>query len=226
LRMRWLLCLTLMLISTASALPDFVQMGQYKVSFDLKDTFIYTIETEEFNETKDGINFVSHLAWLKGEKIMLIALTEYPIPMEVSTPLIRQGVIEYLKNADCTGIDNYVVTIDQKPGVWGWGKRPYGGDMLCAIYWPDIQQVNGTYLGQVDCTIVSDGAPTDATENLLNTIHVELPKKATEPEISLDAETDFDDEGTVEILEEEEENKYNGEMMFEYPRPLGDTTPQ
>ncbi|MHC1632011.1 MAG: hypothetical protein ACXQT4_07005 [Methanotrichaceae archaeon] len=167
----------LVLVSATSAQPEEVQLGQYNLSFDLNSEMDYTIVVEDLNTSLDGINFVTHLCWLKGDKIMLIALTDYQLPIEVNTQLIRKGVIDYLNSAKCKEIETYVVTIDQKPGSWGWGKRPSGSDLLCAIYWPDRHEVNGTYLGQVDCVIVSDGAPKDVTENLLNTIHVEKDQK-------------------------------------------------
>jgi len=182
-----LLCLLLVLISGASSLPEKVALGEYEVSFDLGTTG-YTIKTEELKENVEGLDYVSHLCWIENDRIILVALTDWQLPIEVDTPLIRKGVIDLLNHQKCTGIENYVVTIDQKPGVWGWGKRSSGVDLLCASYWPDLHQVNGTYIGQVECTIVSDGASAEVAENLLNTIHVEVP--GTVPStLSLPSET-------------------------------------
>ncbi|TRZ69229.1 MAG: hypothetical protein D4Q77_00165 [Methanothrix sp.] len=162
----------LLLTAAVSAHPETVMLGRYNVSFDLGKTS-YTTEIEELEEG----GCISHLCWLKGEEVMLISLTDHLLPMEVSYGIIRESVQTFLIEADCREIQTHEVIIDEKPGVLGLGERPSGGILFCVIYWPDMHEADdGTDRGRVDCTIASEGALA-VTENLLNTIHVEMPQE-------------------------------------------------
>jgi len=173
LRRGLLLASLLLLTAAVSAHPDTVMLGRYNVSFDLGDETSYTAEVEEL---EDG-GCISYLCWLKGEEVMLIALTDHLLPMEVSYGIIRESVQTYLIEADCQDIQTHEEIIDGKPGVLGLGERPSGRVLFCVIYWPDMYEADdGTDRGRVDCTIASEGALA-VTENLLNTIHVEVPQE-------------------------------------------------
>lgn len=176
--MRTALLLSLIVLAPlAAALPEAVQLGQYDVSFDLAEAE-YAIETEDVmpEEGTDQAWNVSHLCWLRGEGVMLIALTEYEDLAEVDVPLMRKGVIDYLNGARCKDIQTHEINIDRRRGVLGLGETPSGDVLFCAIYWPDLQEVEGKLYGQTDCTIASRGAPLEVTENLLNSIHVETAR--------------------------------------------------
>ena len=168
------LMIAIFTVSATSALTEKVALGDYNVTFDLGGTY-YPITTEDTTpeENPDGVEPVSHICWLKGDGIMMIALTDYETPIELSIPLIRTSVINYLNGARCSDIQTHEVTIDQNPAVLGLGSCQSGETLFCAIYWPYANETEDAVLGDAECTIAST-APVDVTESLLNTIRVVL----------------------------------------------------
>lgn len=167
---------TLVLLAAAAlAAEETVSLGEYEVSFDLGNYTGYELEFEEVPyATVDGEEYPSHVCWIQGDRAMMIALTDYGVPMTATSSLTRRAVVSYLKDAQCTNIQTHEVDIDGKPAILGLGERPSGDILVCAVYWPDIHDVNGTLYGRVDCTIASE-ASVELTEMLLNSIHVKLP---------------------------------------------------
>ena len=119
--------------------------------------------------------------------MMMIALTDYGVPTEATSSLTRRAVVFYLNDAECTNIQTHEVDVEGKPAILGLGNRPSGEVLVCAIYWPDIHDVNGTLYGQVDCTIASE-ASVELTEMLLNSIAVKIPGE--EPVMEVRSESD------------------------------------
>ncbi len=167
---------TLVLLAAAAlAAEETVSMGEYEVSFDLGNYTGYELYFEEVPyATVDGEEYPSHVCWIQGDRAMMIALTDYGVPMTATSSLTRRAVVSYLNNAQCTNIQTHEVDIAGKPAILGLGERPSGDILVCAVYWPDIHDVNGTLYGQVDCTIASE-ASVELTEMLLNSITVKLP---------------------------------------------------
>lgn len=170
------LVLALVLLAAAAlAAEETVTLGEYDVSFDLGNYTGYELYFEEVPyATVDGEEYPSHVCWIQGDRMMMIALTDYGVPMAATSSLTRRAVVSYLKDAQCTNIQTHEVDIAGKPAILGLGERPSGDILVCAVYWPDIHDVNGTLLGQVDCTLASEES-VELTENLLNTIYVKLP---------------------------------------------------
>ncbi len=165
----------LFLAAAASAAGENVTLGGYQVSFDLGNYTGYDIEFEEVPyATVDGKEFPAHVCWIYADGAMMIALTDYGVLMEATSSFTRRAVTFYLTNANCTSIQTHEVQIDGKPAILGLGERPSGEILVCAVYWPDIRDVNGTLYAQVDCTIASE-ASVAVTEGLLNSIRVYLP---------------------------------------------------
>jgi len=96
--------------------------------------------------------------------------------MEATSSLTRRAVTYYLNNANCTSIQTHEVQIDGKPAILGLGERSSGSILVCAVYWPDMREVNGTLYAQLDCTIASE-ASVAVTESLLNSIRVVVPSE-------------------------------------------------
>jgi hypothetical protein len=164
-----------LLAAVALAAEETVSLGEYEVSFDLGNYTGYELEFEEVPyATVDGEEYPSQICWIQGDRAMMIAFTDYGVPMTATSSLTRRAVVSYLKDAECTNIQTHEVDIDEKPAILGLGERPSGETLVCAVYWPDIHDVNGTLYGQVDCTIASE-ASVELTESLLNSIHVKLP---------------------------------------------------
>jgi len=164
-----------LLAAVALAAEETVSLGEYEVSFDLGNYTGYELEFEEVPyATVDGEEYPSHVCWIQGDRAMMIALTDYGVPMTATSSLTRRAVVSYLKDAQCTNIQTHEVDIDGKPAILGLGERPSGETLVCAVYWPDIHDDNGTLYGQVDCTIASE-ASVELTEMLLNSITVKLP---------------------------------------------------
>jgi len=167
----------LLLAAAASAAGENVTLGGYEVSFDLGDYEGYSLGFEEVPyATVDGEEYPAHVCWIYADGPMMIALTDYGVPMEATSSLTRRAVTYYLNNANCTSIQTHEVQIDGKPAILGLGERPSGEILVCAVYWPDIRDVNGTLYAQVDCTIASE-ASVAVTESLLNTIRVVVPSE-------------------------------------------------
>jgi len=164
-----------LLLAGAQAAEENVTIGGYTVSFDLGDYTGYELEFEEVPyATVDGEEHPSHVCWVRGNGSMMIALTDYGIPVLATSTLTRRAVTSYLEDANCTTVHTYEERIDGLPAILGLGEWPSGEILVCAVYWPDMREVNGTIYAQVDCTIASD-APVEPTESLLNTIHVAIP---------------------------------------------------
>ncbi len=177
-----------LLAAAATAAEETVSLGEYNVSFDLGNYTGYELEFEEVPyATVDGKEYPSHVCWIRGDKMMMIALTDYGVPMEATSSLTRRAVVSYLKDAECTNFQTHEVDVDGKPAILGLGERPSGEILVCAVYWPDIHDVNGTLYGQVDCTIASE-ASVELTEMLLNSISVRVPGE--EPVMEVRSEAD------------------------------------
>lgn len=177
-----------LLAAGALAAEETVTLGDYEVSFDLGNYTGYELDFEDVPyATVDGEEYPSHVCWIGGDNMMMIALTDYGVPMEATSSLTRRAVISYLNDAECTNIQTHEVDIEGKPAILGLGERPSGDYLVCAIYWPDIHDVDGTFYGQVDCTIASE-ASTELTEMLLNSIHVGLPGEETVVEVRSEAD--------------------------------------
>jgi len=171
----YLVSALVLLVTAALAAEETVFLGDYEVSFDLGNYAGYQLEFEEVPyATVDGKEHPSHVCWIQADKMMMIALTDYGVLMEATSSLTRRAVVSYLNDAECTSIQTHEVDIEGKPAILGLGERPSGEYLICAIYWPDIHEVNGTLYDQVDCTIASE-APAELTEMLLNSIRVRLP---------------------------------------------------
>jgi hypothetical protein len=164
-----------LLAAAALAAEETVSLGDYNVSFDLGNYTGYELDFEEVPyATVDGEEYPSHVCWIQGDRMMMIALTDYGVPMAATSSITRRAVVSYLNNAQCTNIQTHEVDIAGKPAILGLGERPSGETLVCTVYWPDIHDVNGTLYGQVDCTIASE-ASVELTEMLLNSITVKLP---------------------------------------------------
>lgn len=168
------LMLTILTVSATLALPENVALGNYDITFDLGGAY-YPITTEDMTpeDNPNGIEYASHICWLKGDGTMMIALTDYGRPVELSIPVIRTSVINYLNGARCKDIQTHEVTIDLNPAVLGLGQSQSGETLFCAIYWPYANETDDVVFGNTECTIAST-APVEVTESLLNTVRVEL----------------------------------------------------
>jgi hypothetical protein len=167
---------TLVLLAAAAlAAEETVSLGEYEVSFDLGNYTGYELDFEEVPyATIDGKEYNTQVCWIRGECSMMIAINDYGVPTEATSSLTRKAVLRYFKEYDCTNIQTHEVDIDGKPAILGLADRPSGDVLVCAVYWPDIHDVDGNLYGQVDCTIASE-ASVELTEMLLNSISVKLP---------------------------------------------------
>lgn len=157
------------------AAEETVALGGYQVSFDLGNYTGYALEFEEVPYANvDGQEYPSSVCWIRGERSMMIALTDYGVPVEATSSLTRRAVTLYLTNAECKNLQTHEIAIDGKPAILGLGERPSGSILVCAVFWPDIQEVDGTLIARVDCTIASEESA-EVTERLLNSIKVRLP---------------------------------------------------
>lgn len=164
----------------AMAAEETVTLGGYQVSFDLGNYTAYALEFEEVPYANvDGEEHPSSVCWIRGDRSMMIALTDYGVPVEATSSLTRRAVTLYLTNAECKNLQTHEIQIDGKPAILGLGERPSGSILICAVFWPDIREVNGSLVAQVDCTIASEESA-ELTERLLNSIAVRLPGVAEE----------------------------------------------
>ena len=177
-----------LLAAGALAAEETVYLGDYEVSFDLGNYTGYELSFEEVPyATVDGEVYNTQVCWIRGDGSMMIAINDYGVPMEATSSLTRRAVVFYLNDAECTNIQTHEVDIEGKPAILGLGNRPSGDVLVCAIYWPDIRDVNGTLYGQVDCTMASE-ASAELTEMLLNSISVRVPGE--EPVMEVRSESD------------------------------------
>jgi hypothetical protein len=168
---------TLVLLAAAAlAAEETVSLGKYEVSFDLGNYTGYELEFEEMPfATVDGIDYNTEICWIRGDDgLMMIAINDYVVSIEATRSRTRSEVLNFLNNLKCTNVNTDTVHIDGKPVILGICLQPSGDILVCAMFWPDIHEVNGTLYAQVDCTIYSE-ASVELTEMLLNSITVKLP---------------------------------------------------
>jgi hypothetical protein len=91
-----------LLAAGALAAEETVYLGDYEVSFDLGNYTGYELSFEEVPyAVVDGEEYPSHICWIQGEeKMMMIAITDYGVPMEATSSLTRRAVVSYLNDAD------------------------------------------------------------------------------------------------------------------------------
>jgi len=164
------------LAAAALAAEETITLGEYEVSFDLGNYSGYELGFEEVPyATVDGIDYSTEICWIRGDDgLMMIAINDYVVPIEATRSRTRSEVLNFLNNLKCTNVNTDTVYIDGKPVILGICLQPSGDILVCAMFWPDIHDVNGTLYAQVDCTIYSE-ASVELTEMLLNTITVKLP---------------------------------------------------
>jgi len=168
----------IVLAPSTMAAEETITLGGYQVSFDLGNYTGYSLEFEEVPyATVDGDEYPSSVCWIRGDRTMMIALTDYGIPLEATSSLTRRAVTLYLTNAECKNLQTHEIRIDGKPAILGLGERPSSSILICAVYWPDIREVDGSLVAQVDCTIASEESA-ELTEMLINSIKVRLPEEA------------------------------------------------
>jgi hypothetical protein len=166
--------LMLLLSPMAFAMTKTVDLGPYKVSFDLGVPC--SIKVQEPTESEDlaGGKYVKYQADIKsGNEIAGITLMDYN-PSELCNLVETDQIyLKYsLNTMGCQGVQVSPRTIDGIPGALGYALIPPAlVQVYYAEYWPDYKQD----CGSLRCNILSFFPWDEGTLNLIKSIHVELP---------------------------------------------------
>lgn len=170
---RLVLVSVLLLSSVAFAKPENVAVGPYKVSFDLGKVCSVVADKPESSETLQGSNITTYDISVKNnEGEAHIFISEYPDTLvDVSTDSLKKLIEGKLKGLGVANYNTYDRELDGKPGVVGFAQNPGLPTMYVATYSPDSEG----NAGHITCDIISSFPLEEGTQNLLKTIHIELP---------------------------------------------------
>ena len=168
-----------MLSSLALAAPDSRPLGPYTVSFDLNSDMNYSIDTREPVTSEAGDAY--QMAIVKDNSTFaVIGITEYKEPTD-STLLVHKNLVPMnmvlREGLNVTNVEDK--TVDGKDGFLVTAVPFYR-----AMYWLDSEkcECGPVSVGQTS-VMVSSTYPQDATQSLLNSLHVEKGQAAaTTPE--------------------------------------------
>jgi len=169
-----------MLSSLALAAPDSRPLGPYTVSFDLNSDMNYRIDIREPVTSEVGDAY--QMAIVKDNSTLaVIGITEYKEPTD-STLLVHKNLVPMnmvlREGLNVTNVEDK--TVYEKDGFLvtavpfaADGAQP-DFDVYRAMYWLDSEncECGPVSVGQTS-VMVSSTYPQDATQSLLNSLHVE-----------------------------------------------------
>ncbi|MFA6371901.1 MAG: hypothetical protein WCW68_04690 [Methanothrix sp.] len=189
-RAELILLLVLSMAAPAFASYESGPVGPYNVSFDMNTTMEYRVivEAPSSGVTSLGVNFVRYnLTIDSADYLAWLILTRYDEPMVANITANEYIVYNALIDAGADKPNLYQPLIDGKPGVLGnfrferqflgQGQYQEGDLVVAASYSPDGRAYgDGVYRGRTDCRVIST-FPWEIVRDLLNTLHVEVPKE-------------------------------------------------
>ena len=170
----------LIMITVASGGPENVAVGPYDISFGLNATVDYEIETlgPEYFETDDGVSYVEHTLVLNGtDYFTFISIRRFDYPIEAGNESTRRETEAFLERIGCRDLQSYGREIDRQAAFVATGTNIFDTTETYALYWLDrVTFTSENYMATLLCSISSD-IPSDAIENLLDTIHVAMTSR-------------------------------------------------
>ncbi|MHC1630943.1 MAG: hypothetical protein ACXQT4_01400 [Methanotrichaceae archaeon] len=165
----------LLLASTASAVPTMMNLGPYKLSFDLDTATNYTAQIQEpiSSTTYTGVDYVDYSILINcGDNEAQINMTDYYSPVPASDEVTKSMSRKITREMACMNIETREQLINRHSGFLTTCEDLSGKSIFQASYWLDRYFTSGDYVGQNSCRITSD-LPWKTTNSLLTTIHVE-----------------------------------------------------
>jgi len=171
-----LLIAFLLLVGTAVGSHN-VNVGPYRVGFDLGKVCSVVTEGPEESETLQGSKVVNYdISIRNNDGEAHIYINEYPENLiDSSIDSLERQLESLFKGFGFADYNTYYREIDGKPGIVGYAQNPGWPTIYSAIYSPDSKE----NAGHIICKIASMYSLEEGTQNLLKTIHVELPADST-----------------------------------------------
>ncbi len=185
-KLLFVVALALLLSSMAIATPDSSQLGSYAVSFDMNTNLQYQKEVVQPIETESATIYQMRI-FTDNSTAAGISLFENK-EMTDATLLMHKNIMALqmaLRGLNVTSIDD--MTIDGKQGfvatsvpIPGAQGVPADAKLYSAMYWLDSVTCGdcGPVSAGKTYVIVSSSYPQDVTQNLLNSLHVEMGQAA------------------------------------------------
>ena len=185
-----ILIIMFLLAAPAYAALESGPVGPYNVSFNMNTTIQYTVivQAPTIGVTSSGVNFTRYnLTVDSTDYFAWLILTRYEEPMLANITANEIIVWYALQGAGADQPNLYQPLIDGQPGVLGnfrfenqnlgQGQNKQGDLVVAASYSPDGSVGDdGVYRGRTDCRVIST-YPWEIIRDLLNSLHVEVPKE-------------------------------------------------
>ena len=189
-RVELILLIMILLAAPSYGAHESGPVGPYNVSFDMNTTIQYTVivESPTIGVTSTGVNFTRYnLTVDSTDYFAWLILTRYEEPMVANITANEIIVWNALQGAGADQPNLYQPLIDGQPGVLGnfrfenqnlgQGQNKQGDLVVAASYSPDGSVGDdGVYRGRTDCRVIST-YPWEIIRDLLNSLHVEVPKE-------------------------------------------------
>jgi len=166
-----LLAVFLIFMGTAVAKPQTVDLGPYKVSFDLGKVCSAVADKPTESESLTGVLTTTYTLLIRSKKdegayISIIKLNNAYIPNSYPIDSLKKEVEDFFKGMGLAVYDTGYREIDGTQGVVGQAQDPrYVGSIYIAEY---------VLNNQTQVKLMSFYPLNEGTLNLIKTIHVEL----------------------------------------------------
>ncbi|HOO53876.1 MAG TPA: hypothetical protein PLM24_02845 [Methanothrix sp.] len=173
----------LILGQTASAAEEMVNLGPYQVSFSLAPSANCSIEVgvPAYSRTPSGTDYAERSIHLDcDEGRALIKVTNYHSPVPAGDRETRALSRKAPWTIGYVGIETRERLVDRHAGFLTTFEEVSGRELHQVAYWLDRYLAPDDYLGETSC-VVSSSLPWTATEELIDSVHVEKEGVAQKP---------------------------------------------
>lgn len=185
-KLLFVLASALLLSSLAVATPDSNQLGPYTVSFDLNTNMQYEKQTAPSAQFDTANQYMMRI-FTDNSTYAVIGVTQYKDMTDATLSMHKSLMKMEMAIGGLNATDVADRTIDGKNGFVvtfvpfaGAQSMPSDTTIYSAMYWldsKDCTQCGPVSVGQTYVSI-SSSYPQDVTENLLNSLHVEMGQSA------------------------------------------------
>ncbi|MCJ7443848.1 MAG: hypothetical protein MUO26_04855 [Methanotrichaceae archaeon] len=174
-RLSTILFAIILLVYPVLAVHESVELGYYRVYFDMNTTANYKLMTEEPSSsdvTHTGQPFERFNLTIDGDEgFAFIILTDYNQSMVADINANMEIVQDVMEAIGCERPSVFQPVIDGQPGVLGSCRFPSGDLLVSASYSPDGKQQEDRYLGKTNLRVLST-FPWEITRDMLNSLDV------------------------------------------------------
>lgn len=218
------LIVIVLLAPSVSAKPEEISVGPYNVSFNLNTPMNYTV-TSDYHAEKGNTSGHVKIRF-DDDTQAIVGISAFDAWQYAGIPrsefLYMNLALKTDKNITSSNVSE--LSIDGKDGLIVQAQlRPTGEkarDYAIAIYWPDSKMVEGFDfpVGKTKVEIVAK-LPDKLNLEMLNSIHVTLPKQAGESAVKgLNSNISPQGQGALDMNEMKTSQVFGGKVNQKYDR--------